>query len=365
MSFKSRFPKEGEGLNRSFLGMLFLLSLGFYIAAKVIPIPEADALRQDMIKAARCMAEASDALERCRREMSHEQEGLIDSLQAALIGKEFSEITTSIGQLEAKRTTLNPNFAALIVFLLKEAGIKRGDTIAIGASASFPALMVATISACQSLDLRPLAIISLGASQWGANDPDFHWLKMQECFARSGTLGFEPIAISLGGNGDVGEDMPPAGLSLLREAINKSGVLFLYEPDLEKNVSMRLKTYEAAARGDKLKAFVNIGGSYANMGIDSRILEVEPGLSRIREVPSHERCGVIFAMARNQIPVIHLLFIKGLAEKYGLPWNPEAIPLPGEGNIYSRMREKTLSFSLIGIIYLFVIWGVLLFKKGR
>lgn len=350
-------------MSQGLFWLLFLLSLCFFLAAKLIPIPAADMLKQEMIRAARYMAEASDALEQCWKEKDHTQDNLIDSHPAALIGKEFSEITTSTGQFEAKRTTLNPNFAALIVFLLKEAGIKQGDAIAIGASASFPALIVATISACRSLDLRPLAIISLGASQWGANDPDFHWLRMQECLEKSGILGFESIAISLGGGSDVGEDMPPAGLSLLRNAIEESGVLFLYEPDLEENVYLRMKTYEAAAGGDKLKVFVNIGGSHANMGIDSKILEVEPGLSRIQEFPSQERCGVIFTMARNQIPVIHLLFIKGLAEKYGLPWNPEAIPVPGEGNIYSRLREKTLSFLLIGVIYLFVILGVLLFKK--
>jgi poly-gamma-glutamate system protein len=352
-------------MNQGFFCLLFLLSLCFFLAAKLIPIPAADTLKQEMIRAARHMAEASGALEQCRKEKDHAQDDLVDSHQTALIGKEFSEITTSTGQLEAKKTTLNPNFAALIVFLLKETGVKQGDVIAIGASASFPALIVATISACRSLDLRPLAIISLGASQWGANDPNFHWLKIQECLEKSGTLGFEPIAISLGGGSDIGEDMPATGLSLLRNAIEESGVLFLYEPDLEKNVYLRMKTYEAAAGGDKLKVFVNIGGSHANMGIDSKILEVEPGLSRIQEFPSQERFGAIFTMARNQIPVIHLLFIKGLAEKYGLPWNPETIPMPGEGNIYSHMREKTLSFLLIGAIYLFVILGVLLFKKVR
>ena len=62
-----------------------------------------------------------------------------DSRHTGLIGPEWSEITTTLGDPEAKRTTINPNFAALIAHLLQEAGVKKGDTIAIGSSASFPA----------------------------------------------------------------------------------------------------------------------------------------------------------------------------------------------------------------------------------
>ena len=350
-------------MSLGFFLVLLLLSLGFFSAANLIPIPAAEIQKQEMIQAARYMAQASDALRQCRRDQDHARDDPVAYRQTAFIGVEFSEITTSTGQLEAKRTTLNPNFAALIVFLLRKAGVKPGDTIAIGASASFPALIVATISACQSLKLRPLAIISLGASQWGANDPDFHWLRMQECLSKSGVLSFDPIAVSLGGGRDVGEDMSPAGLVLLRDSIEKSGIPFLEEPDLEKNVYLRMKNYENAAGGEKPQVFVNIGGSYANLGIDSKVLNVEPGLSRIQEFPPQERSGIIFTMARHQLPVIHLLYIKGLAEKHELPWNPDTIPVPGEGRIYTRLREKTLSFSMIGVIYLLLISGVLLFKK--
>ena len=54
---------------------------------------------------------------------------------------------TNTGSLEAKRTTLNPNWAAVVVQLLFDAGVERGGTIAIGVSGSFPALNLAAFSA--------------------------------------------------------------------------------------------------------------------------------------------------------------------------------------------------------------------------
>ena len=123
------------------------------------------------------------------------------------IGLEDSPLTTSLGHLEAKRTTTNPDFAGLVVALMHQAGIRKGDSVAIGASCSFPALITATLCACQVLELRPLFICSLGASEWGANHPDFTWLEIQDCLRNQGVLDVTPIAVSLGGEGDVGLDM--------------------------------------------------------------------------------------------------------------------------------------------------------------
>ena len=70
-----------------------------------------------------------------------------DTGHTGLIGPEWSDLTTTLGDPEAKRTTINPNFAGLIAELLIQAGVKQGDTIAIGSSASFPALLIASLSA--------------------------------------------------------------------------------------------------------------------------------------------------------------------------------------------------------------------------
>jgi poly-gamma-glutamate system protein len=154
--------------------------------------------------------------------------------------------------------------------------------------------------------------------------------------------------------------MAPEGRALLEGAMEASGLTIIREPDLERNVAVRTRLFEDAAGGAAIRAFVNIGGTFANIGTDSLILEVKPGLTRIRSFPPPERRGMIFATAARGIPVIHLLYIRGLAAEYGLPWDPQPLPSPGQGVLYRRVREQSLAFIIIGLVYLAAV-GALLF----
>lgn len=343
---------------------LFLLSLVFYVLARTAPLKDVNALTKDMVAASCLMAQASEAVSDCRRQNGSGLDHKSDPNLTGLIGREYSEITTSLGQLEAKRTTTNPNFAGLVVMLLKKAGVKRGDTIAVGASGSFPALIIAVLSAAEVMELNPLLICSLGASQWGANDPHFHWLKIQDCLYAKGIFEVKPVALSLGGDRDTGDNMLPEGRSILIEAVKESGLLFVEEPDLRVNVEKKMQIYDTAAAKVEIRAFINIGGSESNMGTDEDILKVKPGFTDIHDFPPPEKRGLLFAMAKRGIPVIHLLFMRGLAEKYGLPWDPVPLPQPGEGEFYQHIRENSKWFFFLGIAYLLSIVCVLIFRRN-
>ena len=103
--------------------------------------------------------------------------------------------------------------------------------------------------------------------------------------------------------------------------------------------------------------FVNIGGSFADMGTDGEVLKLRPGFNPAGEifVPPPDRRGVVQEMARRGIPVIHLLFVQGLAERYGLPWDP--VPLPGAEDGGSRPALSPpagialLSLYLAGVVF--------------
>jgi hypothetical protein len=71
--------------------------------------------------------------------------------------------------------------------------------------------------------------------------------------------------------------------------------------------------------------------------------------------------GVVWEMGRRRIPVIHLLYIKGLAEKYGLPWDPEPLPQPGQSGFYRLARSSARHFKLLAITYLLIASLCLLF----
>jgi poly-gamma-glutamate system protein len=331
-----------------FLSLLFILATVFLGS-------RATDLRREMIEASRLMARAEEALRNCRALEGLPIDPETDPNRTGLVGLETSSTTTSLGNLEAKRTSANPNFAGLLVDLFKEAGLGKGDSFAVGASGSFPALIVAVLTAARVSGLRPLMISSLGASDWGANNPDFNWLDMEGCLQGAGLLDVGSVAVAVGGAEDVGRDMSPEGCEALKARIRESGIPFLDEPNLETNVATRLLVYEKAASGRPIRAFVNIGGSWANIGTNPEILKLKPGLSRRAFVPPPAERGVLQAMAAKGMPVIHLLNIRGLCERYGLPWDPKPLPGPGQGAFYRRAGARSRSFILAAAAYLVLV----------
>lgn len=356
-------PKVGSGKNQRAILVLFFLSILFFVLARFIPSREGDATQEEMLRASTIMSSATEVLRECQQKRGFLLDVRSDVNQTRLIGLEFSPLTTSLGSLEAKRTTTNPNFAALIVFLLKEAGVNTGDTIAVGASGSFPALMVAVLSAAKVMNVRTLIICSLAASQWGANNPDFNWLHMQNCLLQAGIFDTQPIALSIGGERDTGEGMSSEGLLLLKKEIQESGIAFIYEPDLRRNVEAKMRLYDEKAEDSEIKAFINIGGSSSNLGEDSEILKLKPGLVKIRRLPPTEKRGILYEMAARNIPVIHLLYIKGLVQRYGLEWDPIPLPQPGEGSLYRLAREKQPFFLFLVVIYFLLVAVVIIFRS--
>lgn len=358
-----RFPKDNSK-NREFtIYVLCSLSVVFFVLLKFYTQKGSETFRDEMTQASKIMEDATDVLKACRLRKGLSIDSSTDINGTGLIGMEHSEITTSIGSLGSKRTSTNPNFAGLIVRLLKECDIKKDDVVAVGASGSFPALIIASLAALETLDLEALWISSLGASQWGANHAQFHWLHMWQCLEKSGLFSHPPLALSLGGEGDTGEDMDEKGRQLLSKDIRGSGLLLIDEHDLAKNVELRMALYEEAASGKEIKAFINIGGSWSNMGVDSMVLHVKPGLNRIEKLPSPERRGVVYAMAAKGIPVIHLLYVRGLAQRYGMPWDPSPVPCPGDGALYRTAGERqefmpgfAAAFAVLILLALVLTW---------
>lgn len=295
----------------------------------------------------------------------------IDPNGTCLVGPEDSELFTSLGQLEAKRTATNPDMAGLLVHLLSRAGVGEGDTVAIGASGSFPALMVASLVAVRALGAEPVAILSLGASSYGATRPSFHLLDLYRLLESEGVASRPPAAVSLGGRGDMGEEFDQAFREGLFQELADDGVRVLREPDLRRNVSERIGLY------GNVRAFVNIGGAESNLGTSPQILEVPPGLvlapkqgaSQVEgwrfELPPEEQRGVLFEMLSRRIPVIHLLHVRGLVLRYGLSWDPIPLPAAGSTRIRDARVRKGIRFWVLTLVYLSGLASVAFGRWGR
>ena len=306
-----------------------LVSLAFYIMLQILTPERALPYASQMIDASRIMAEAISVIRTHCDQSGIKIDEAIDPNRTGLVGPKNSALATTLGNLEAKRTTTNPNMAGLVVQLLNEAGVEAGDTIAVGASASFPALLIATLAAAEAMQIHPVVIVSLGASSYGGTNPDFDLLDAYKLLIDKGIFAISPAAISLGGEADVGKDFPASLRERLVEEIQTSGIPFIREPDLERNVVARMQIYASNSARVKTSAFINIGGNYANLGTSELALDLKPGLNEEISLPAKSERGVLFEMADRGIPCIHFLFIKGLVLKYGMPWDP--IPLPEAG----------------------------------
>jgi poly-gamma-glutamate system protein len=303
------------------------------------------------------MREASQRMERAMTVVARytETAGIpidesLDANRTGLIGPEYSPLFTTLGQLEAKRTTTNPDMAGLVVYLLRRAGASPGDTIAVGCSASFPALMIATLTAAEAMGVRPVTILSLGASAYGATRPELNLLDIYQVLSEAGVLTTAPAAVSLGGAGDVGADFDPAFRESLLQQIEMSGIPLVQEPDLRASVARRMAIYTGEGAG-RVAAFVNVGGADANLGTSPLVLRVEPGLNAELALPPPAQRGVLFEMAARGVPVIHLLHIRGLALRYGLAWDPVPLPEPGTSRLRDDAGVRDARFWLLTAAY--------------
>jgi len=365
---------EPQRKSRStFVRVLFALAalaLGLG-ATELLSRDEAHPAAAAMEAAARRMARAEHAVAEKRQSLGIAIDPALDPYRTGLIGVELSMLTTTVGDIVAKRTTANTAFAALVVRYFHELGLEPGDRIAVGSSGSFPGILRALLSACAETGVEPVVITSIGASEYGANMEGLSNAEMMAACAESGVLPYMPAAISPGADGD-------RGISLLyrlelsddiaRYARSTAGALnlpFIGGDSFETSFSAHLEVYEKAA---PIKAFVNIGGADVNFGSGPASLKLKPGLilpssrnSRVApggfrgegaaeaaEASADGREGLIGYYLARGVPAMHFLNIKGLALQSGIPvdGDPEA-PIPFE-ILHTREKPKwTLALGLL------------------
>ncbi|GAH27747.1 unnamed protein product, partial [marine sediment metagenome] len=75
------------------------------------------------------------------------------------------------------------------------------------------------------------------------------------------------------------------------------------------------------------------------------------------KIPDHPERGLIFEYQNLGIPIIHLLNIRDLAVKNGLPIDPTPLPEIGEGGVYRRIAyNKYIIIFAIAIEFLYLFW---------
>lgn len=282
-----------------------------------------------------------------------------DPSASGLIGQEFTLTTTDRGVLEAKLTSVNPNFAAVFVDYFFKLGLKEGDPVAIALTGSFPALNIAVLAAAEEMKLRAIPITSVGASMWGANDPYFSWLDMERLLNDKGLITSRSTAASLGGSNDRGRGLSPRGRELLKEAITRNDIPLISEPTLDESIERRVEIYDREAEPDGIKAYVNLGGGAASTGTSQNIKILDPGINRTLKPYNFTQRGALHYYGLRRIPIIHVLQIQEIAQMHGLPVTPEAVPPVGEGEIFNQEAYDLKVTVPAFLIYLVLCFGVL------
>ena len=346
------------------LVLIAILAMAGLASVEVFLTREKQPFYPEKTRAARLTEDAFTVLhdERLRRKIAIDPES--DPTQSGLIGNVMSPVTSNTGSLVAKQTTINPNFAAVAVHLLKRAGVEEGDVVAVGFSGSFPAINVCVLAALETIKARPILISSTSASSWGANEPSFLWIDMERALAAKHVFATRSIAASIGGVEDRGLGMDKSGVRALKRAIARQDLPFLDPTDYEDSVEQRMALYYDAAAGEPIKAYVNVGGGTTSVGTKIGKQMFRPGLNRRAPVGGPAVDSVMSRMINDGIPVIHFVHIARLAERYGLPIQPTTIPKVGEGKVFYRDEYNTILVAgvlatILIVLYIFVRsdWG--------
>jgi len=324
----------------STLLILSLIAMVAFIISLKSTIIEVSSSYDTKVKAASLMKKSMNVLKSNRMVSSVFIDDENDPNETGLVGSPFSLITTDEGDLDAKLTTLDPNFSAGMVELMVQVGIEKNDTVAVLLTGSMPGGNIAVLTALKALGAHSVVITSVGASQWGANHIDFTWLDMEKILYEENLILNRSIAASIGGRNDMGRLLSPEGRNIINKNISKHGLPIIKKSRLADNISHRMKLFNNIAKIDNYSAMINVGGGVASLGTSFNSKLLPAGIVNRSDVQSISLQdggieGVLSKFSKNDIPVLHVLNIKSLTEKLGMPFAPIPVPEVGVGTLYA------------------------------
>lgn len=266
----------------------------------------------------------------------------------ALLGEEFSSITTSLGSLEAKEIATNPEFAALTVRLLHDAGIDSGDHVGVTISGSFPALALSVLAAVQTMHLQPLIFSSVGASNYGANQPNFAWPDIEKILQERRELQFASRLMTPGGDEDRTGGLFDSSLAEVKMICQRNDVTLFVPGSLQESIRTKLNILEA----HKIHVLINIGGNQSCLGACAHGAVIPNGYHERIDICRDADRGLLMRCNERGIPILHFLNIKELAARYQMDLAPGRIMQEAP---FLYQRRKIESFPVICSLILIIL----------
>ncbi len=343
-------------------GLIFLIVLSVIVMVSAENLKQRDPVVDDnyatMVNASKIMREGMQVLKPLRAKLAPINPEF-DPQRSGMVGLENSIVTTNHGSRESKQTTINPNWAAVAVKLMADAGVQEGDLVAVTVSGSFPALNLAVYSAIEAMGAEAIIIASASSSQWGGNVPNFLWLDMERELREAGVLSSKPVYASIGGIEDRGIGIAEEGITSIRNTIKRAGINFIDPASYQEAVADRIAIFREYSADRQYKAFVNVGGGATIVGPPGIDDMFKSGLQEDAPARAFAVDTVMGYFLQEDIPGIHFIGIKDMATRYGLPLMPQEVVPVGNGGVYSatiynRWLALGLGLGLFAMTWLIV-----------
>ncbi|WP_297598955.1 poly-gamma-glutamate system protein [uncultured Cetobacterium sp.] len=284
----------------------------------------------EMKKAQKKMTILSKEVLKEKKNRGIEIDRKIDLNRSGLLGEEFTGITTTLGDLDSKRASTNPDFAAYFVKKFKEKNLEKGDLVYVNMSSSFPGLNLSIISALDILELDGIIVNSIGSSMYGANNEEFTFLEMGHFLKEKKMIQNEIKAYSLGGDGDLGKNFDEDIKIEIEKRIEDFKIEKIKIEDFKLNLENRIKFYNSFGRA---KYFVNIGGNFFHAQLETYY-------------------------KNKNIPVLSMLNIKQIASDNGISIDGKL--LEKDSGLYYKKDNKIIYWTIILIFF-----GYLYFRSKK
>ncbi len=232
-----------------------------------------------------------------------------DTLKTGMLGVEYTPLTTTLGNEEAKELSTKSGWASWLVKELIKKGVRPHDYVAVSMTGSFPALDLAVMAALQELDVNVKAISSVGSSSYGANELGLSWPEMERLLQEEGVLRVGCSAVTLGGTGDRGLEWDEETQALALVAVKRSGRPLLAPYNLRDAIKKRMFFY-GDPRG--YVCFINIGGGQATLGGGARLRFVRGGWFTEPLGSEGKPKGVMDRFLEAGVPCLNLLYLDDL-----------------------------------------------------
>jgi poly-gamma-glutamate system protein len=335
--------------------MLAVLCYGLYYWSENSHIKRKTEDYAEKIKAAELMEQSLRAYQEATAAKGVFDENYKDPRLDAIIGQQFSLITTEIGAFEAKVAGANPNVAAVAVDLLVRTGVRKGDYVAVAMTGSDPGVNTAVLCACEALGVTPVTITSIGSSWWGATDPDFTWADMETLLNREGIIHSKRVGASLGGINDNAVGLSQTGQDLMKVAIKRNSLTLIQENNLPAAIARRLEIYKAASGGKAYSAYVNVGDGVASLGDAENAALIHNGVNEHLPFQNYPARGLVHRFGADGVPIVHIANILDLSKRYGLGGAHVPLPAIGQGAVYIEDRYSLIVAGIAAVIALLAI----------